>query len=386
MIHTFEIYSQIPYNVYNYLSTSGMFTYNSYGRTYYYTNFNKLKESGINKIIIKKMTYKNNLIGCSIRMAVNPSKMLYNDADPLTTLNPSDYDYENMCKIFHETIALMLIGVNIIAPADDELEEDLYCLSDFNYYSITRIDYCINLFLGDEAEVEQYLRLLSRGDIPHKYGAKFIRNKKGCYYVNKRVNVNFYNKLAQMKARNEKAKSRQKKYTQSELTSAKNILRLEVQCKAAMLGSATFKKKYGSDRTKYFNEIIARDIIHKYLTEISQNGDYCKQVKAEGKIEQEQPKNYNPSRRKTKSRYEKMLELFKKVNMPNCKGLWSYRSKLSKDESRKMNDVLKLFDKAGINAITVPIKYPKETLPNLWRIASEQYFDSVDEGAGEGQN
>ena len=138
MIHTFEIYSQIPYNVYNYLSTSGMFTYNSYGRTYYYTNFNKLKENGINKIIIKKMTYKNNLIGCSIRMAVNPSKMLYNDADPLTTLNPSDYDYENMCKIFHETIALTLIGVNIIAPADDELKEDLYCLSDFNYYSITR--------------------------------------------------------------------------------------------------------------------------------------------------------------------------------------------------------------------------------------------------------
>ena len=81
-----------------------------------------------------------------------------------------------------------------------------------------------------------------------------------------------------------------------------------------------------------------------------------------------------------------MLNLFKKVNTSNCKGLWSYRSKLSKDESRKMNDVLKLFDKAGINAITVPIKYPKETLPNLWRIASEQYFDSVEEGAGEGQN
>lgn len=376
----------MPYCVYERLLTLGMFTYNSCSRTYYYTNFNTLKENGINKIIIQKKTFKNNLTGCSIRMVLNPSKMLYNDVDPLTTLNPNDYDYEKMYKIFHETIMQLMSNVNSIAPVDEELNEDLYWLSDFNHYRITRIDYCVNLFLDDEAEVRQYLRLLSKGDIPHKYGAKFRRNKVGCYYVNKRVNINFYNKLAQMTAHNEKARSDDKKYTQSELDLAKNILRLEVQCKAAMLGSSTFKRKYGHDRTEYFSIIIARDIIHKYLTEVSQNGDYYKYIKAEGKIEQKLPKNYNSSRRKTKSRYEKMLDLFRKINMPNCKGLWSYRSKLSKDESKKMNEILKLFDEVGINAITLPIKYPKESLPNLWKIASELYFDSVEEEVGEGQN
>lgn len=177
---------------------------------------------------------------------------------------------------------------------------------------------------------------------------------------------------------NKLTKTEEKKYSQAELDSAKKILRLEVQCKSKMFGSQSFKKRYGNDRTQYFSSIIARDIIYKYLVEISQNGDYYKYSEVYGKIEVQQPNNFNPSKRKTICRYQKMMNLFKEVSKPNCKGLWSYRKKLSEDKSKKMNKDLKLFDEIGVNVITIPSTYKKDSLPNLWKIAEEQYFHRLE--------
>ena len=375
MVHTFEIYKKISKYVYQNLINSGLFSYNSNNRGFYYADFEKLKEKGINKIFLKSYSLKNNNDnGYFIRIVINPSKMFDKNANAVSILNMTDFDYGKLEQYFSLTMEEAF--KNKLQNSD--AMNIVYCLADIHNYSITRIDYCINLFLSNQQEVDQYLKLLSKGDIPHKYGAKFTRNRCGCYYVNERVNINFYNKFFQMLTHNKQTKTEEKKYSQAELDSAKKILRLEVQCKSKMFGSQSFKKRYGNDRTQYFSSIIARDILYKYLVEVSQNGDYYKYSKVYEKIELQRPNNFNPSKRKTICRYQKMMNLFREVSKPNCKGLWSYRKKLSKDKSKKMNEDLKLFDEIGVNVITIPSTYKKDSLPNLWKIAEEQHFHRLE--------
>ena len=376
MIHTFELYAVIRYSTYETLIKSGLFTYNRRKQTYYYADYKLLNKNGFCKFFIKKTNF--NFKQCFMKIIVNPSKLIKSETGPLATFNPMKNKYDDIKYFFRIAFVEIMKKVqNYSAEAMDEI----YFFSDIDNLNITRIDYCINIFLEDQNEVKQYLKLLSKGDIPHKHGAKFVKSAKGikgCYYTNKSININFYNKLEQMLAHNKNTRSDENKYTKDEIDASKNILRLEVQCKSCLFNRKTFKKTYGDNRKLYFSEIIARDFIHKYLIEISQNGDYYKKSKVENAIERQRPVKFNSIQRKNGSKYKNMLSLFKKVSAPNCKGLWKYRQSLNKNERGKIDKTLKIFDSIGVNIITIPIRYKKDKLLNLWKIAYEQYFVDVE--------
>lgn len=376
MIHTFELYAVISYPAYEILAKSGLFTYNRRKQAYYYSDYKLLNRSGFCKFFIKRTS--SNFKQCFMKIIVNPSKLIKCETSPLATFNPIKHKYDDIKYFFK--IAFVEIMKKLQGCSNDAMDE-IYFFSDIDNFNITRIDYCINLFLENQNQVKQYLKLLSRGDIPHKHGAKFIKSTKGikgCYYTNKSININFYNKLEQMLAHNDNTRSEEKKYTNDELNEAQNILRLEVQCKSCLFNRKSFKKMYGDNRKLYFSEVIAKDFIHKYLVEISQNGDYYKKTKVENAIDRQRPVKFNLNQRKNGSKYKNMLSLFRKVSTPNCKGLWKYRQSLNKNERGKIDKTLKIFDSIGVNIITIPVRYNKDKLPNLWKIAYEQYFEDVE--------
>lgn len=375
MIHTFELYAVISYPTYEILAKSGLFTYNKRKQTYYYTDYKLLNKNGFCKFFIKKTSL--NFKQCFMKIIVNPSKLIKIETSPLATFNPVKHKYDDIKYFFK--IAFAEITKKLQDDSADAMDE-IHFFSDIDNFNITRIDYCINIFLEDQNEVKQYLKLLSMGDIPHKHGAKFVKSAKGikgCYYTNKSININFYNKLEQMLAHNDNTRLEEKKYTKDELDEAQNILRLEVQCKSCLFNRKSFKRMYGDNRKLYFSEVIAKDFIHKYLVEISQNGDYYKKTKVENAIDRQRPVKFNSNQRKKGSGYKNMLNLFKQVNMPNCKGLWKCRQSMDKNEQRKIDKTLQRFDSIGVNIITIPVRYNKDKLPNLWKIAYEQYFVDV---------
>ena len=224
MIHTILITHRIDYiGLYNSIFKNLETLSKNHGLNFYKTNegyiTNALKEEGFTEILLSKFKinprYKHDYMQLTIQL--NPTKLLNKDITELT----KEKDLEEVEKRFNEII-------------DNQVHSEL---ETFFYWILNRIDYAVNI---PTPYVKEYIKLFQRTEIPHSFKipydkeSKVRKHKEGSLYLfNKSVRINFYDK------ENERLNN------DEVVESAKNILRLEVQCLKNKTNS--LKKKYNFD-------------------------------------------------------------------------------------------------------------------------------------------
>ena len=256
-------------------------------------------------------------------------------------------------------------GVNrMLVSSEDEVIESFYILDSLfynelqipynrSYFNINRLDCADNHFFSNAENAELYMSLLKKADIPDEfeiyseYSSTAHRRiePKGsiyCWNKSKTVTMNIYIKAIQLQ---------NDRYIDIEydLTSAEQLLRLEVQCSRQKLSSC--KKMLGVDNLSpeaFITDSFNLSILNYYLNKVFRIGDYYTFAHAQEMIINSNFQNTS------KELMLLMLELTSKRN-----GL-----KLAKKEMLSMgctmydiSSTLKRFDSLGINPVTIPVKY-----------------------------
>ena len=154
--------------------------------------------------------------------------------------------------------------------------------------SLSRIDFCVNAYLDNQAQVKAYIRTAKRAKLPAKleeymeYDKKSKRTKptKDDFTVcaNDYISVSIYNKYAQMK--------KQKCFSKSETEKAKNIVRIEIRCMKAKVRA--LEDAYHISSIERFMERadeIGNKLYKYYLTKMFGKGEICTLKRAKEKID-----------------------------------------------------------------------------------------------------
>ena len=314
-----------------------------------YTIYNVLdySEMGLNKIILTKKINKGinkktgkeySCVDFRINMIINPSRIL-RKSNPIAIMHQEDID-------------LFIFQFDKILRQIDE------SLVSCRTWSIKRIDYTRNIDLNimsdlDANIVNKYIQLFSRADTPtrckvpyHKI-KKDRKQKEGSYIVeNKSVTFICYNK--------EKERMDKQKY--DGIDYAKNILRLEIQCKNPRIRQIVYKNKWDTNFLYHFlNYEISYETLQKYYKSSIGDGDYYSLNKARKLINE-------TSKIKHKDKKQKLIEVLELIN-----------TKKSVAEARKeygnintFNRYLKELQKLAINPVTIPRAWNITEIPNIW--------------------
>ena len=292
---------------------------------YYVTE--ALKEYGFTyiQLISKKVDgrYKYNFMQMSIIM--NPVKLIGRNKLEVIKMDL----LEEVKKVFTEKM--------------QKIHTDLPRL---DYWTINRIDYAVNI---NTPYVEEYIKLFQRADKPRNFKELYCSKSKtrkqleGSFYLfNDSVAINFYNK------ENERLSQNFNK------DGAKDLLRLEVQCKKPKTN--TIKAKNGFD-SRYLEHYLSQEIscqqLEYYYNKTIGSGDYYKLSEA---IKIVQESNYT---HKTK---EKLIGILRAVSKHRC--IWKAREE-SEYNSSCFNRYLKQIRALGVNPVTIPARW---SIPNLKNI------------------
>ena len=215
-----------------------------------------------------------------------------------------------------------------------------------DYWTLNRIDYAVNI---NTPYVEEYIKLFQRGDKPRNFKELYCSKSKtrkqldGSFYLfNDSVAINFYNK------ENERLSQNFNK------DGAKDLLRLEVQCKKPKTNTIKAKKKFDSRHlAHYLSQEISHQQLEYYYNKTIGTGDYYKLSEA---IKMVQESNYTY---KTK---EKLIEVLRAVS--RHRSIWRAREK-SQYNSSCFNRYLKQIRALGINPVTIPRGWKVNYLKNI---------------------
>lgn len=221
-----------------------------------------------------------------------------------------------------------------------------------DYWTINRIDYAVNI---NTPYVEEYIKLFQRGDKPTNFKELYCSKSKtrkqldGSFYLfNDSVTINFYNK------ENERLSQNFNK------DGAKDLLRLEIQCKKPKTNTLKAKNKFDSRHLEhYLSQEISYQQLEYYYNKTIGTGDYYKLSEA---IRIVQESNYTS---KTK---EKLTEVLRAVS--RYRSIWKAREE-SQYNSSCFNRYLKQIRALGINPVTIPIRWRKQNLVNIWKLKEE---------------
>lgn len=350
MIHTMQITKKIfSVSQFDRIYNSFAYKFKDKKSNNNYTIYNVLdySETGLNKIILTKKTNKGvnkktgneySYIDFRISMIINPSRIL-RKSNPIAIMHQEDID-------------LFIFKFDKILQQIDE------SLVSCKTWSIKRIDYTRNIDLNimsdlDADIVNKYIQLFSRADTPtrckvpyHKI-KKDRKQKEGSYVVeNKSVTFICYNK----------EKERMDKQKDDEIDYAKNILRLEIQCKNPRIRQITYKNKWDTNFLYHFLDYkISYETLQKYYKASIGEGDYYSLNKARKLINE-------TSKIKHKDKKQKLIEVLNLIN-----------TKKSVADARKeygnintFNRYLKELQKLGINPVTIPRSWNITEIPNVW--------------------
>lgn len=229
----------------------------------------------------------------------------------------------------------------------EEVQRIHTSLPRLEYWTINRIDYAINI---NTQYVEEYIKLFQRGDKPRNFKELYCSKSKvrkqldGSFYlISQSVNINFYNKEHERLSQN---------FNKDE---AKDLLRLEVQCKKPKTNTLKAKYEFDSRHLEYYlNQEISYQQLKYYYTKTIGVGDYYKLSEA---IERVQDSNYTS---KTK---EKLINVLKAIN--RYKSVWKAREK-SQYNSSCFNRYLNKIRVLGVNPITIPSRWGVNMLKNIF--------------------
>lgn len=214
-----------------------------------------------------------------------------------------------------------------------------------DYWTINRIDYAVNI---NTPYVEEYIKLFQRGDKPTNFKELYCSKSKtrkqldGSFYLfNDSVTINFYNK------ENERLSQNFNK------DGAKDLLRLEIQCKKPKTNTLKAKNKFDSRHLEhYLSEQISHQQLEYYYNKTIGTGDYYKLSEA---IRIVQQSNYTS---KTK---EKLIGVLRAVS--RHRSIWKAREE-SQYNSSCFNRYLKQIRALGVNPVTIPGRWKVDKLKN----------------------
>lgn len=286
-----------------------------------------LKEEGFTyiQLISKKVDgrYKYNFMQMSIIM--NPVKLI-----GMNKLEVIKMDLlEEVKKIFLERIKKIHISLPYL-----------------DHWTLNRIDYAVNI---NTPYVEEYIKLFQREDKPRNFKELYCSKSKirkqldGSFYLfNDSVVINFYNK------ENERLSQNFNK------DGAKDLLRLEIQCKKPKTNTLKEKNRFDSRHLEhYLSQEISYQQLEYYYNKTIGTGDYYKLSEA---IRIVQESNYTS---KTK---EKLTEVLRAVS--RYRSIWKAREE-SQYNSSCFNRYLKQIRALGINPVTIPGRWKVEYLKNI---------------------
>lgn len=215
-----------------------------------------------------------------------------------------------------------------------------------DYWTINRIDYAVNI---NTPYVEEYIKLFQRGDKPTNFKELYCSKSKtrkqldGSFYLfNDSVTINFYNK------ENERLSQNFNK------DGAKDLLRLEIQCKKPKTNTLKAKNKFDSRHLEhYLSQEISYQQLEYYYNKTIGTGDYYKLSEA---IKMVQESNYTS---KTK---EKLIEVLRAVS--RHRSIWKAREKSQYNVSC-FSRYLKQIRALGINPVTIPERWAIDKLMGI---------------------
>ncbi|PVE14337.1 hypothetical protein DDA98_14745 [Clostridium perfringens] len=286
-----------------------------------------LKDIGFTHVELKNIKidskYKYNFM--QIKIIFNPVKLI-----GMNKLEIIEEDYiEEVKKRFTEEIKKIHDSLPIL-----------------DFWILDRIDYAINI---NTPYVEEYIKLFQRGDRPKGFKelycskSKIRKQLEGSFYLfNDSVAINFYDK------ENERAKQG------FDTDKAKNILRLEIQCKQLKINTLKIKNEFND---KCLKNYLSRDIsfhqIEHYYNKTIGGGDYYKLKEA---ILMVQISDY------TNETKNKIIKVLKAIN--KHRSIWKAREK-SKYSKSCFNRYLKKLRDLNINPVTIPIRWKIEYFKNI---------------------
>lgn len=290
-----------------------------------------LKDKGFTHIILtnKKIDSKYKYNFMQITIIMNPLKLLEVSKlellkeDQVEELN--DRFYSEIIKIHHS-------------------------LPRLEYWGANRIDYAVNI---NTPYVKEYIRLFQRGDKPT--GFKDTKQLDGSLYIsNDSVTINFYDK------------ENERLWNGFNKDGAKDLLRIEVQCKKSKTN--TLKTKYEFDSRHlghYLSQEVSYQQLEYYYNKTIGAGDYYKLSEA---VKMVQESNYTA---KTK---EKLINVLRAIN--KCRSIWKAREE-SQYNISCFNRYLKQIRALGVNPVTIPSRWKVDKLDNIMsvdQLDSSKYF------------
>lgn len=277
---------------------------------------------------------------------------------------------------------------NAITNFDLEAKRISPLLKSFDYYKITRVDYCINFDVNELAAgctSDRIMELIRRGNIPPHYKefmeydetAHRMKSKPGSFYLmNSSANINCYSKLVSLQNRSEKRESRGlSPIPQATFDSAHGIIRFEVQCKYNKMYTLSKRAEASGnhDCNKYeslLSHEMCADVISQYFDKVIGKGDWHTLQDAIHIIKSQ---NYNKQRR------ERLIETLKFVNQ--CRSLAKAKTVYQGSDLADFKRTLKELSSLNINPVTIPKDWAIKHIPNLLYA----YYDKVQQEENEKQ-
>ncbi|MGL5149847.1 MAG: hypothetical protein ACRC7N_04635, partial [Clostridium sp.] len=225
---------------------------------------------------------------------------------------------------------------------------------------VNRIDYAINI---KTPYVEEYIELFQRADKPkcfkELYCTKSKRRKQleGSFYlISGSVNINFYDKESQGMKKN------------LNIDGAKNLLRLEIQCKKPKINALQDRKGFKSNHLgSYLNRELSNEIIEYYYNKTIGSEDYYKLLEAITIVKE------SKSTTKTK---EKLIKVLRAIN--KHRSIYKARKKCDYNEVN-FNRYLKQLRALGINPVTIPTRWKMGILDNIISISKGVPYEMIKE-------
>ncbi|MCC8164469.1 MAG: hypothetical protein LIO86_15220 [Lachnospiraceae bacterium] len=340
-LHTLSLMASIPPDVVQEIKEKLILTCESKRKGYYEetcgsktkcVKFTIAPEFGFNEIILKSFK-KNGLRRYWLYIKINPRRMNHAQDHPYVYIaSPEDIQKSI------DQIQLFL----------DEAEITEIPASAFH---VQRVDYCVNIDLGNADRVKEYMRLMQKGAPPHSMKRLYEYSKSGkryvpmanCYTViSTYAEFSVYDKQYQLS-------NEENKYSQDEIREASGMIRIEYRAKRQNVRN--IEKQNGCETMNAILNItpeMSEKYILRYLKKIYGTGKFVKMWEALQIIDE------SPYKKKTKKEMENILRIAAKTDLEVAKQ--SYGKEFSK--------YMRKFNELGISPITIERRAPIESMEN----------------------
>lgn len=293
----------------------------------------------VHGIILKLIKYRKNEFDCY---------MLYYRINPRRVIESYNY-----IGIFDES------DTDEMLDKTDKYLESVYKLMPSVYdCMLHRIDFCANITLSSQNEVEEYIKILQRGMYPKKYYPEMyydLKSKRDKLYKNSitishknLLSVTYYNKYEQLK---------QNRYCKN-IKDAKNILRAEIQCKKNKVKH--LMGKFGCTDIHSFltnSDKIGKYVFKEYANIFYGKGDFYKLDKIYEKIDNS----------KYKDKSKKMMKELVKLSAKHSSLETAMNELELKQKERRA--VMERFDKIGVSPMVIPRRFEHDRFKNPLTLA-----------------